>query len=135
MARKRSQSKARDHNTIATRSVRWNPIRASSLVRVSPVDLRIFEDRRTFHPAPAQRPALSFSSRSYGLKLYTNANKTGVKPGSSISLKNGLSYAFKAPSGVLICVRRKMRRQVLLAKGRGGSNRKGRKTAYSDVRC
>ncbi|AZL82999.1 hypothetical protein [Apis mellifera associated microvirus 43] len=133
MARKRSRSKARDHSTIATHSVRWNPIRAASLVRVSPVDLRIFEDRRTYHPAPAERPALSFGGRPVQLKPAYNRNRVSRSGGSLLT--SALSYAFRAPPNVLICVRRKMRRQVLLAKGKGGANRRGRKNSFSDVRC
>lgn len=42
---------------------------------------------------------------------------------------------FAAPSGVLICVRRKVRTRVLAAKRKLGRNRKGRRSAASNVRC
>lgn len=36
---------------------------------------------------------------------------------------------------VLICVRRHARREVLLAKGKGGKNRRGKRNAWSNVHC
>lgn len=44
--------------------------------------------------------------------------------------------AFAAPKRVLVCVRRKIRKEVILATGKGGgSHRKPRRTEFSNVRC
>lgn len=43
--------------------------------------------------------------------------------------------AFSAPKFVAVCVRRKRRREVLLALGRAGRNRRGRRNQWSSIRC
>lgn len=45
--------------------------------------------------------------------------------------------AFQYPRQVMICVRRKIRKQVLFARGGAGSRKmkKPRRNSYSDVRC
>lgn len=53
-----------------------------------------------------------------------------------VSMTPRAHMAFKAPKFVAICVRRKIRREVLLALGRGGGGkRRPRRNAYSNVRC
>lgn len=45
-------------------------------------------------------------------------------------------YGFVTPRSVAICIRRKVRRSVLLAAGRGGAHHTKRKrNSYSEVRC
>ena len=55
--------------------------------------------------------------------------------------KSGVSpfFVFKGPKGVMVCVRRKERREVLFAGGRAGKGirvrARRRRNEYSDVRC
>lgn len=44
--------------------------------------------------------------------------------------------AFEKPRGVLVCVRRQMRKEVILAKGKGGAkHRRPRRGQWSHVQC
>lgn len=83
------------------------------------------EDRRTYHPAgPKYRPAES-----------PRRHLVAVKPVQLFTAKPVM--AFDAPRHVAICVRRKVRDEVLHALGkvgRGGS-RKRRRNQNSKVRC
>lgn len=82
------------------------------------------EDRRRFHPSRKFRSAASFSRPHHVLK---------VKSSRALSAR----VAFSAPKKVLVCVRRKRRKEVLHAKrvaGRGGL-RRPRRSWFSDVSC
>lgn len=103
-------------------------------------NLRTFEDRRTFHPEGPIRPALRFSGvparlrlrRSLTRRSRPQKNFSGLRPESGRSL-----VAFRDPDRVLICVRRKMRREVLFAKrktGRGGQ-KPPKYSWFSKVTC
>lgn len=83
------------------------------------------DDRRTFNPERAYRPALSFS----GGQAPTNRIPASDKRWSTIG--------FNDPDFAVICARRKSRREVIFAKrrhrrGRGGSRRRN---WYSEVKC
>lgn len=43
--------------------------------------------------------------------------------------------AFHVPREVAVCVRRKVRKQVLMAKGKGGKNRPPRRGPWSHIHC
>lgn len=93
--------------------------------------LTVLEDRRQFHPMRAWRPAFSIPRAAARLvaKEPRNARRFGAQTRAVI--------AFANPRRVLVCLRRKARREVLLALGQGGGRkgRKPRRTEYSDVRC
>lgn len=89
--------------------------------------LKDVEDRRTFYPGGrSQRPAQS--SRRHP--------KISHSP---LLSRSTPIAAFKAPAHVAICVRRKVRDQVLHALGKTGKgsrfNKKPRRNQHSDVRC
>lgn len=94
--------------------------------------LRSIEDRRTFHPERAYRPARSFNKAVH--RLVMSPKVSGPRtPG-----KLPLGVHFEAPKKVLICVRRERRREVLHAlkkTGKGSSRKFKRRNFYSDVRC
>lgn len=98
-----------------------------------PVDLLEVEDRRSFNPDPdvPARSSRIWRSRLAVPTASRLAGRTASQPVYGVG-----SIAFKAPAKVAICVRRKVRKQVLLAKGKGGgSHRKPRRNRYSNVWC
>lgn len=120
---KGSRHRQRDNNSTSLRNVllTLKPINASTL-------LREIEDRRTFHPEQAQRAARSFSSPRHKLTI-PKKHLGNIKLPSAIG--------FKDPDRVLICVRRKQRREVLFAKKkhRKGAGGKKRRNWYSTIQC
>lgn len=101
-----------------------NPVRP--VVR-PPVNL----DRRTFHPMGRLRPAPA---------VYRPARRlVPARPKSRALSFSALSnqVGFAIPRRVEICVRRKERREVILAKRLGRKGARSRKTRniWSDVKC
>lgn len=97
------------------------------------------EDRRQFHPVhPA--PPRSFPNRTeYRIAAATSASQrqpgTGARGRPSLFLSPHV--AFRAPGRVLICIRRKVRREVLHAKGVAGGrvSRRRRRNENSNISC
>lgn len=92
--------------------------------------LQLLEDRRLFHPAGLLRAPRSFFTKP---RL--------VIPPAKRPMRNGVMHlthkiGFDVPRNVLICVRRKMRRSVIIAKrvSRNGGGAKHR-NIWSDVKC
>lgn len=91
---------------------------------VPPPVLTQYEDRRLYHPNRIVRGAFSFRRPDSRL----------VDRSRSFRAKTVLGFA--VPKRVAVCVRRKTRREVLLAKGRGGGrNRRPRRNEWSNVSC
>lgn len=94
--------------------------------------LRLFEDRRTWHPLPSSlRVPRTFNS--YARLRITPTPRYPRHP----STYPSPSISFVAPQRVVLCVRRQRRREVLHAlhkAGRGGQ-RSPRWTPWSSVRC
>lgn len=87
-------------------------------------DLQLIEDRRQFHPEGVLRPARTLYERS--------ASRNVVAPAKKFSP----AISFAVPAKVALCVRRKQRREVLFATGKGGGRHKRpRKNLFSNVRC
>lgn len=107
------------------------PYRALPLPTLSAISdlLTLMEDRRLFHPERAFRPALSFPRAAARLVPGAVASSS---PRSFLA--SGVRFA--DPRRVAICVRRKTRREVIMASGRGGGfHRRPRRNFYSDVEC
>lgn len=121
MARKRRN---RDVTTIASAPL--------ASVRTSwPSLLSAIEDRRLYHPvSPA--PAKTFTTKAAADVLGSPVRK-GPLARSTLSAD---FFKFRQPKAVAICVRRKQRREVLFASGKGGKGwRRKRRNAWSDVHC
>lgn len=91
--------------------------------------LRQIEDRRAFHPKPFTQPAGTLKRSAARL----------VVPKAKTSPRASLPHqvAFEAPKHVLICVRRKQRREILFAKRKtraGAASRKHR-NQWSSIKC
>lgn len=123
---------------------------ASTLIKVSPVKynqipssyLSQFEDRRKWHPEGAYAPAKSFNRSKHTLiEIGTSKRTSGSRNRSSrynISPTSFVSkIGFQYPKKVLICVRRKMRKQVLHALKKTGKKgqRRPKFNWYSKIRC
>lgn len=95
---------------------------------------RQIEDRRRFHPEGGFRPALDRKMRvaKVAAQSVHNSRMRFTSPFSGV-LPSPMKYAKR----VLICVRRKVRREVLFASGGGGgrAKRSRRRNAYSGVNC
>jgi len=111
-------------------------------------DLRPIEDRRVFNPAYEARPARQFTSSRHRLVVREAAvmrrrsslireakSQMGLTAFDSVPRLIG----FEAPLRTLVCLRRRIRKEVLHALGRtgkGGSPRKDpRRSEYSGVVC
>jgi len=111
-------------NSLRRPTVRLNPLPSLPLVSLISSFTEV-SDRRTYHPSGPSRSARSTSRAHHDL----------VSPSPFGRFSGSYGVGFKNPERVLVCIRRKQRREVLLAKGRGGANRKPRRSYYSDVRC
>lgn len=107
------------------------------------------EDRRRFHPEGKLRPVRSRSSRVAKISalslLGSNqffsdpfAGSLPVMPGRAIAFPTEPQRSARSPSSnVIVCVRRKARREVLFARGVGGGkvSRRRRRSSLSNVFC
>lgn len=142
MARKRRRSRQtvnhsrsiqRDLSTIANR-----PSRLLDAIQYSTSPASYFpsvEDRRTFHPLGPFRPARTTGGR----RASVSSSASGLdRRAKSRAFRNLIStIKFAAPRDVLICVRRKSRREVLFArkKTRRGSGAPKNRNWYSSISC
>lgn len=106
------------------------------LVRDLPTwsDARDIEDRRDFHPLDVFRPARTWSGQD--APPVTPSKVSGGGNRSRAFVAKGLS--FRVPDDVLVCVRRKQRKEVLHAlrkvgRGRGGGRK--RRNWWSSITC
>lgn len=114
-----------------------------------PSSLSLFEDRRQFHPEGSARPARSFASSRHRLRLLGVPVARAVRPsGSRYDFSSRrfvpLPYriGFENPTRILLCVRRRVRREVLHALGVAGIGGAARKlfkrptrNEYSSIGC
>jgi len=136
MARSRSSKKPAPQRALSPSSTNLRLLRAPQRWQFSTpytkprVDLRLFEDRRVFHPNRFISPARSIGPRS-DARLVVN----DVKPQTSLL---SAAVRFNEPRRGLICIRRNARKEVLHALGRvgaGSGRSKKRRNQFSDVSC
>lgn len=124
--RRRSNRIGRDSSHIANLRL---PRYVVSRVRFPSPTRRLLEDRRFYHPlGRLDRPA--FATRRSAARLVARHQDGRMQTKARIS--------FADPRRVMVCVRRKERREVLFARGVGGSKRRQRKprrTPLSAVSC
>lgn len=90
--------------------------------------LQLIEDRRTYHPLGADRPARQVSGHP--------SKPLRVTPSRKFKIPTQLG--FTDPRQVAVCVRRKQRKEVLHAlkkTGKGKRHRRPRRTWLSNIRC
>lgn len=130
VARKHRKRDDRDTREVSTPSLAPQKLREKTLkYRLNEI-IRSLEDRRRFTPEIA-RPARALYRSSTRLVPYENRNRkqqTKSWPSNRI--------AFAVPQHVAVCVRRKERREILFAHGKGGGKVKpGRWSEFSDITC
>lgn len=139
MARNRSRVR-REDNTFASRRL---PDLNSYVTPVPYNRLRLYEDRRYWHPEGLYSPARSFSQSRHRLRHTTQPRPRGARLNKQYNpsrLNFGtLSHriGFRNPDRVLICVRRQQRREVLHARRKTGrrGQRRPRFNWYSKISC
>lgn len=105
--------------------------------RLSPMAyLSEIEDRRRYDPSGGTSPARSVSRPQHTLVLPQpkNPDRLGNRVRNS-QLPSGV--AFQSPEKVLVCIRRKMRKEVLHALKKAGKTgqKRPRRSYYSDIHC
>jgi len=98
--------------------------------------LQQIEDRRTFHPEGVARPARGYRIARHRLQVVGPG--TDVVPGLFSAPVVPVGVGFAAPRQVAICVRRRVRKEVIHAlgkAGRGVKRRLPRFNYYSEVIC
>lgn len=96
----------------------------------NPVNIRLVEDRRTFHPRGPVRPAAMVTTPNHRLRSRTSRNMRNPYAVAH-------SLAFQAPEQVLVCVRRQRRKEVLHALGKAGGTgqKRPRRSFFSTISC
>lgn len=127
-----------DYSTTNVQRSVSRSITRSVIKAQGPEGLRLIEDRRTFYPEP-HRPARSLrraADATVTVRSVPSKAPTKVRPRADLFFAPE-AFAFKSPRHVLICIRRKMRREVLhaLRKAGKGGMRHPRRNAWSDVHC
>lgn len=101
------------------------------LVAKQSPDLRQVEDRRAYDPSGQFRAARKRSGAQATIKLRQPQRSKAIRP-SYPSFQIG----FSQPKSVIICIRRKIRKEVLIAKKRPrGRGVKARRNFWSDIQC
>lgn len=140
MARRRRRNNYRRRRVTPDNTNRRLPISVHSVPYSS--DLRRYEDRRTWHPDGNNRSAKSFNNQNHRLRVVDKQYKRRrIDPQTNKHYKIGsqtkATVAFDAPEKVLVCVRRKIRQEVLHAIGKTGKKgqRKPKFNQYSNISC
>lgn len=143
--RKNNNDTQRDASDIATESevlrsfIKKSTVVPRPIVLSPPKDLRPLSDRRTWHPEGPARPAPSIQKSRHRLVIPKGTRKhAGRSPSISRSVSDvPKTVAFDDPKRVLVCIRRKTRKQVLFAKRKTGKGARARRRRnyYSGVAC
>ena len=116
--RETSVSRYRQVRALVIPPMRW-------MAPITTITKQTTDDRRQWNPQRWGRPVVATKR---------DATPLVVTPSSRSVLPAGLS--FKDPSKVLVCHRRKTRREVLLAQGKGGGGNKApKRKPTSEVTC
>lgn len=129
----RRKRKHNQHERDNSTSIANRRLHHALSVRPSVVTWKDIEDRRRFDPTDGLLPARTFTSRDAGRVTLTPVKHSGVG-----SRKSGRDvHKFAVPADVVICARRKERREVLFAYRRTGKGARSlkRRTPYSDFSC
>lgn len=134
-SRRHSRPSKRETNVIRSHSpVRLSrPVSHRVVLTSHSIPLTTFEDRRTFHPAPHIRPAFSTFRPSARVVA-----RNPVAPAHRHPFQTKAVLGFAQPRDVMVCVRRKQRKEVIFAlnkTGKGARAREHRWTDHSNTSC
>lgn len=96
--------------------------------------LTLLEDNRAWQPTPKPHRTAKAVPRNAAALTVPRQIVRGGKTRSTIPS----TVAFQKPSGVAVCVRRKVRREIMFAlrqTRRGAAARRRRRNTWSDVKC
>lgn len=115
-----------------------HPIARRSLLpayHLRPLDLRSFEDRRLYSPTSINWPKRILRKATLPARVIERSRDPRRVLAKTSLVKLGME--FNAPKRVLICVRRKQRREVIhaLNKTRKGAGAKKHRNQWSAVKC
>lgn len=143
---KRNRNNSKKGRVISVNSNRRLPLSRSPLAvsdfKPMTRQLDLFEDRRTFHPEGKSAPARSTNRSRHRLqsppvKEAAFSHQDSLNYPSAHSVQPHAIAAFTAPKKVLVCVRRKIRKEVMHALGKSGRSgqRRPRRSEYSSIQC
>lgn len=131
-----------------------SPLLLSRLTHPLPSPLKLIEDRRTYHPQGPNRPARSLTKANHQLKVAAPKKKPTVirgpggapmksaarpKPFNPLRPFSSLpaTVGFRSPKQVIICLKRKVRKEVIFAKKLSGKGSRSsrRRNNWSSIRC
>lgn len=137
MAKKKSKSNKKTYNRRVTPANASRRLPSYTLPPRSISLLRLTEDRRNWNPEGVTSPARSFSAPRHRLTLPKKPIKNAYKKFSPPIFSHPSTIAFKNPDSVLVCVRRRIRKEVLHAKRQTGKTgqRSPRMSDYSSISC
>lgn len=103
-------------------------------------DLRQYEDRREYYPKQLERPARSYrspKSRVFPVSSPQTRRVTHTSLTSGLFNPSVQTFAFAEPSQVLICERRRARKEVLHALRKAGKvgQKRPRYNDFSKISC
>lgn len=126
--------KGKNRNRSSGRGPEDRYVSAPRNTILSPFDpLKLLEDRRLQLGPDLMRPALTFA----GYKGSITATPPQKQRSRFRALKFPSQLSFHAPTQVIVCAKRKIRREVLhaLKKTRGYGRKKPHRNALSNIRC
>lgn len=141
MARRRRRREPERRDTLDIANLRLPAPTRPLILRLADEPLLTeFEDRRRWHPEPeVLRPAVTVPMSRAGLVVAPTPHRQArPRQAKRYQVKfPSPRIAFKTPDAVVICVRRKRRREVLHALGKAGrrGQRKPRRNEWSDISC
>lgn len=131
MAKSRSSSRSKRGRAASVSATGIRPVFRARRHRVVTTLLPVLEDRRQFHPLGPDRPALAWTRSA--TQLVPKQRPAFRQPSQT---KGIISYS--DPRQVYVCVRRKIRRQVLFARSGGGApkfRKRPRRNPQSSISC
>lgn len=131
---KSKRNRRRDSSNITRRSL--PPVRLVKVSFPKSLNLTQLEDRRTWHPEGPRRPARMRNSYRHRLRA-VQTPKTRQYQATRAQNKYREDIGFVTPNKVFICIRRKIRQQVLHALRKTGKvgQKRPRWTEYSTIKC
>lgn len=141
------KNRNRDRRVTSDNSNRRLPVTVLNTPSLTSQPLRLYEDRRYWHPeGKTYAPARSFSQSRHRLRVFEQRTNQLQRRNTRVSSTNYMramwqsvphQIGFVRPNRVLICARRQIRKQVLFASRKTGKRgqRRPRFNWYSKIRC
>lgn len=133
--RRRRNEKGRRDNTLIANQRLPASIDVFNLRQLE-LPLTLIDDRRTYHPDPARLPKMITGAPvSFKVRKKPTTYQKSLKKNWQSYVPNLISFAEN--KNVLICIRRKKRKEVLFAKKKTGmrGQKRPRFNSYSSIHC